>query len=63
MNLHDYDSLASYLLFSASTGRPLDSDVSSAAATLAVTPEMVRRAAGDWLAPASRFVSMAGSAG
>ena len=63
MNLHDYDSLASYLLFSAATGRSLDSDVASAAATLAVTSGMVRQAARDWLAPGSRFVSMAGSAG
>lgn len=60
MNLHDYDSLAGYLLGSAATGRRLDRDVEDSRGTLAVTPAMIREAAARWLSRDSRFVSAAG---
>ncbi len=63
MNLHDYDSLAGYLLGSAATGRRLDRDVEDSRGTLAVTPGSIREAAARWLSRGARFVSVAGDVG
>ncbi len=63
MNLHDYDSLAGYLLGSAATGRRLDRDVEDSRSTLAVTPGSIRDAAARWLSRGARFVSVAGDVG
>ena len=60
LGLMHYPNVASYLLLTASTGRPLDQDLLSLRRIAGADAERLRDVAARWLGESDPFVSLAG---